>query len=138
MGIWHRETYLAGQALVWVRGDETEDKILGVLAHILPVTLVKDNRGRAAFLEQIPEILASEWRVAAEQSVRNDTHGPHVDWLAVSLAVHDLGGGVPKRASHGLEGLLFTIERLGNTKVRHHEVGIVVCCDVEQVLGLEI
>jgi hypothetical protein len=114
------------------------DKVLGILADILPIPLVEDHRGAVAFLQEVGEVLAPERRVAAEQGVRNDTHGPHVDRLAVALAVHDLGGSVAERARHGLQGLLLASQRLGNTKVGEDEVRVGVFGDVDEVLGFQI
>lgn len=131
-------TYLTGCSTVGISDDEAADKVLGVLADVLPVSLVEDDRALGAFLEQVSEILTAERRVTTEKCVGDDAHGPHVDWLAVALSVHDFGGGIAKRAGHGLQRLLLAIESLGNTKVGKNQVGGGISSDVQQVLGLEI
>ena len=118
--------------------QQAEDKVLGVLADVLPVPLVEDDRAVGAFLDEILQCLGTEGRVAAEQRVGDDAQGPHVDGLAVAALQHDLGGGVAEGAGHGGEDLVLAVEHLGDAKVGEDQVGVVVLCQVEQVLGLEV
>jgi hypothetical protein len=115
-----------------------QDKVLGVVADILPVSLVENDRAIGAFSDQVLKVFASEGRVAAEQGVGDDTHGPHINGLAVTLLAHHFGGGIAKRACHSLEGLALAIEHLGDAEISKDEIGVGVLAQVEQVLGLEI
>lgn len=133
-----RKLYLAGNTLVGVGDDEAADKVLGVFADVLPIPLVEDEGALGTFLEQIGEGFAAEWRVAAKKRIRNDTHGPHVNGLAVALSVHDLGGGITKRASHGLESLLLVVKRLCDAEIGKNQVGSGILSNIQQVLGFQI
>jgi hypothetical protein len=108
-----------------------QDEVLGITADILPISLMEYDRSGVTLLEQVPKVLATEGRVATEQGVCDDSHRPHIHGLAVALAVHDLGGGIAERASHGLERLLLTAHCLGNTEVGEDEVGSELGRDVK-------
>lgn len=86
-----------------VRLEKSHDEFLGLLADILPIPLVKDDSTIFTLVDEICKVLASEWRVTAEKGICNDTHRPHVDWLAMSPLEHDFGSCVAERSSHGLE-----------------------------------
>lgn len=68
------KTHLAGRAFVRVGNNQRANKVLGVAAHVLPISLVEDNGALSAFFEEVGEGFAAEWRVAAQQSICNDTH----------------------------------------------------------------
>lgn len=72
------------------------DEVFGIIADVLPVSLVEYNRASGTLLEQVSEVLTSERRVAAEEGISDDAHGPHVRRFSVALAVHDLGGSISK------------------------------------------
>jgi hypothetical protein len=91
-----------------------------------------------ALLDQIGQVLRPEGRVTAQQCVGNDTHGPHVYGLPVSLFEHDLRGGVAKRACHGGEDFVFRIKHFGDAKVGEHEGRVRVFGEVEEVLGFQV
>lgn len=59
-------SYLAGASKSRVSNNQAVDEILGVLADILPVPLVEDDRRARAFVKQVSDVLASEGRVATE------------------------------------------------------------------------
>lgn len=92
----------------------------------------------AALVDEILEVLGPEWRVTAQEGVGDDTQGPHIHRLAVALLEHDLGGGIPERASHGGENLVLGAEHLCDAKIGEDEVGIGLFGEVEQVLRFEI
>ena len=73
-----------------------------------------------AFVNQLPQVLGPERRVSAQESIGNDAHGPHVDRLAMTLALHDFGGSVAERARHSRQNFGAVAEGLGNTKVGQH------------------
>lgn len=122
--------YLAGRSAIRVGDDELHDEILGVLTDILPVSVMEDNSAVGALVQQLPEVLTAERGVTAQQSIRDDAHGPHVYGLSVSLPVHDLGGCVPKRAGHCLKRLFLGVQCLGDTEIGEDEVGAGVLGDV--------
>jgi hypothetical protein len=72
------------------------NEVLRITADILPIPLVENDAPVTAFLDEVLEILASEGRVSAKESVGNDTEGPHINRLAVPLLQHDFWGGVTK------------------------------------------
>lgn len=131
-------TYSTRSSAFWVRLQQGIDEMLSVVGDILPVPLVEDNLCAGALLDQVLEVLAAERRVAAEEGVGDDAHGPHVDGLAVALLEHDFWGGVAEGASHGGEDLVLGVEHLGDAKVGEDEVGVGVGGEVEKVLWLEI
>lgn len=99
---------------------------------------MEDDGGVGALLDEVLQRLGAEGRVAAEKRVGDDAQGPHVHGLAVAALQHDLGGGVAEGAGHGGEDLVLAVEHLGDAKVGEDQVGVVVLCQVEQVLGLEV
>jgi hypothetical protein len=78
---------------------------------------MEDDSAVLGLFNQVGQVLAAERRVTTEKSVGNDTEGPHVDRLAMSLFEHDLGCCVAKRPSHGLENAVGAVEMLGDSKV---------------------
>lgn len=46
-------TNLAGPALLGIWHDEAKDKVLGVLADVFPVSLVKGHRGGGALAQEV-------------------------------------------------------------------------------------
>lgn len=91
-----------------------------------------------ALLDQVCQTLAAERRVTTEQSVGNDTHGPHVHRLAVSALQHHLGSGIAEGASHGCELLVGGVEHLRDTEISEHKGRILGGCNVEKILRLEV
>ena len=109
--------YFTSPTLVSFGVDKLQDEVLGVVADILPVALVEDDRVISAFPDEILEILASERRVTAEQGVSNNTHRPHVYGLTMTFLAHNLRSSITKRTSHGLKRLALSVKHLGDTKV---------------------
>lgn len=114
-------THLTGPSRVGVRLQEAVDKVLGVLADILPVTFMEDDTATLALLDQICQTLATEWRVTAKERVGDDSQRPHVYGLAVSLLHHDLGRCVSERSGHGSQLLSWCVQHLGDAKVGKHQ-----------------
>ena len=90
------DVYLASGSIVSIRLQKITNKVLRIITNILPVSLMENDSGIAAFIDEILEILASERRISAEESVGNDSKGPHVYWLSMTLLQHDLWGCVSK------------------------------------------
>lgn len=132
------EAYLASGPLVGVGLQQLCDELLCIFTDFLPVALVEDNTAVLALLNQVCKVLGPEWRVTTEQCVGDDSHGPHVDRLAVALLQHNLRRCVTKRTSHGGQHLVLRVEHLGDTEVSQHKGRIRFASDIEQVLGLEI
>lgn len=112
--------------------------MFGVVRDILPISLMKDNLGAGAFLDQIREVLRAEWAVTAEKGISDYAQGPHIDRLSVALLEHDFWGGIAKGAGHGGENFVLCIEHFGDAKVGEDEVGVWVGGEVKEVLRLEI
>jgi len=130
--------YLTGRPLVLIRLEQLCDEVFGILADFLPVALMEDNATVLALLNQVCEVLGSEGRVTAEESVGDDTHGPHIDGLAVALLQHDLRRRISEGASHGGQHLVLGVEHLSDTEISQHKGGVGFACEVKKVLGLEI
>ena len=86
---------------------------------------MEDDSAVLGLFDQIGQVLAAEGRVTAEKSVGDDTEGPHVDGLAMSLLEHDLRCCVAKRASHGFENAVGAVEMLGDSKVGEYKSRVV-------------
>jgi len=99
---------------------------------------VENDLGRHALLDEVLEVLGSERRVAAEESVGDDTHRPHIYGLTVSLLKHDLGRRVAERPRHRGEDLVLAIQHLGDTEIGKDQVGVGSPCKVEEVFRFEI
>jgi hypothetical protein len=52
--------YLTSPALVGIGVDKFQDEVLGIVADVLPVAFVEDDRVISAFPDEILEVLASE------------------------------------------------------------------------------
>ena len=99
---------------------------------------MEDDTTILAFLDQICEVFRPEWRVTAKQCVGDDSHGPHVNRLAMSLLQHNFRCRVTKGASHSSQHLVLRVKHLGDTKVSQYERRVGFACKVEQIFGLEI
>lgn len=130
--------YLAGPTLISIWVDQMQDEVFCIVADVLPVSLVEDNRVLSALPDKVLEVLTAERRVTTEQSVSDNTHGPHIHRLSMTFLAHHLGGSITERASHGLERLALSVEHLGNTEVGQDKVRIGIFAEVKEVLGLEI
>lgn len=115
-----------------------QDEILGIITHVFPVSLVEDHLGVAAFVDEVLEVLRPERRVTAEKGVCDDTHGPHIDGLAMTLLQHDFGGGVAEGASHCREDFVLAVEHLSNAEIGKNEIGLNVPGQVKQVLRFQV
>lgn len=58
-----RKTYGACCSGIGVRLEKGVDEILGIVADVLPVSLVEDDLGARTLLNQILQVLTAEWRV---------------------------------------------------------------------------
>jgi hypothetical protein len=130
--------HLTRRPLVLIRLEQLCDEVLGILADFLPVALMEDNATILALFNQICEVLGSERRVTAEKSVGDDTHGPHVDGLAVAFLQHNLRRRISEGASHGGQHLVLGVEHLSDTEIGQHKGGVGFACEVKKVLRLEI
>lgn len=54
--------------------QKPQNEILSVIADVLPVTLMEYNVAAAALVDEVLKVLGAEWRVAAKESIRNNTH----------------------------------------------------------------
>lgn len=133
-----KNAYLAGGAAVWLGHNQSSNKVLGIVTDVLPVSLVENDSALRALGQQVLQVFTAEGRVAAQQRVGDDAHGPHVDGLAVALAVHNFRGGVAKRAGHGVERLFFAIEGLGDTKIGQNQIRRGLLSDIQKVFGLKV
>ena len=79
-----------------IRLQKMLNKVLRIVTDILPVSLMENDSGVAAFIDEILQVVASERRVSAEESVSDDTEGPHIYWLSVTFLQHDFWCGVAK------------------------------------------
>jgi hypothetical protein len=86
---------------------------------------VEDDSAVLGLFNQVGQVLAAERRVTTEKSVGDDTEGPHVDRLAMSLLEHDLGCCVAKGAGHGFENAVGAVEMLGDSKIGEYESRVV-------------
>lgn len=114
------------------------NEVLCIVTDILPVSLMENDFGVGALLDQILKVLATERRVTAQKGVGDYAQGPHVYWLSVTLLQHNFRGGISKGASHGGEYFIAGVEHLGDTKISKDKVGVGVVCKVKEVLGFEI
>jgi hypothetical protein len=133
-----RGAHPARCSVLWIRLQERIDKVLGVIRHILPITLVEDDLGVGALLDQVLQILGPEGGVSAEKGVGDHAEGPHVDGLTVAALEHHFWGGIAEGTGHGGQNFVFRVEHLCNTKVGEDEVRVGVCAAVKEVLRLEI
>lgn len=131
-------SYLAGPSLLRLWDKKTVDKVLCISADVLPVSLVEDDVAPCALVKKILKVLASEGGVAAEQGIGDNAHRPHVHGLSVALLGHHFRGRIAKRSSHSLECFVLAVQRLGNTKIGQHEVGVVFGSNIDEILRLEI
>lgn len=58
-----RKTYGACCSGIGVRLEKGVDEILGIVADVLPVSLVEDDLRTRTLLNQVLQILTAEWRV---------------------------------------------------------------------------
>lgn len=130
--------YLTRGPLVLIRLEQLCNEVLGILADFLPIALMEDHTAVLAFLNQICEVLGSERRVTAKKSISDDTHGPHIDGLAMALLQHDFRRRISEGASHGGQHLVLGVEHLSDTKISQHKGGVSFACKVKKVLWLEI
>lgn len=72
------------------------NEIFCIITDILPILLMENDPGIAAFVDEILEVFAAERGVTAEEGVSDDTERPHIYWLSMTLLEHDFGSGVAK------------------------------------------
>lgn len=99
---------------------------------------MEHDAASCALIKKILQVLASEGGVTAEQGVGDDAHRPHVYGLSMAFLGHHFRGRITKRSSHGLECFVLAVQRLGNTKIGQHEIGVVFGSNIDEVLRLEI
>lgn len=130
--------FFGGDTLGRIRLQQREDEVLGVLRNIAPVALVEDDLSASALFNQIGQVLGTEGRVSAKQGVGDNTEGPHVDGLAVTLLKHNLWGGVAEGARHAGQNLAGAIQHLGNTEICEDQRRMGVGTEVEKVFGFQV
>jgi hypothetical protein len=69
---------------MWLGDDEAHDKVLGIVADILPIPLMKDNGAGKAFFKQVWEIVTLERGVPREKGIRDNPDRPHIRRLAMT------------------------------------------------------
>ena len=99
--------YLAGRSIISIRLQKMSNEVLRVITDVLPVSLMENDSGIAAFINKILQVLTSERRISAEKSVGDNAKRPHIYWLSVTLLQHDFWGCVSERPSHGCEDFVF-------------------------------
>lgn len=104
--VYGKETHLTRPPILRLRPQEFQNEILRIVANVLPVALVEDDAAGGALVDQVRQVLGAEGRVAAQERVRDDAQGPHVDGLAVALLQHHLRRRVPERPGHGGQHLV--------------------------------
>lgn len=67
-------SYLACPPVLWLGLQKPQNEVLGVVANVLPVALMEDNAAAAAFVDEVLKVFGAEWRVAAEEGIRYNTH----------------------------------------------------------------
>jgi len=117
-------THLASPAIFGSWLEKFQDEVLGIIAHVFPVSVVEHHLGVAAFVDKILEILGSERRVATEKSVRDNAERPHVNGLTVTLFQHYFWGCISKRSCHGGEDFIFAVQHLRNAEISKDEVRV--------------
>lgn len=91
-----------------------------------------------AFSDQFLEVLASERRIAAEKCVSDNTQGPHVNGLAMTLFLHHLRRSIAERTRHCFQSIVLAIKGLGNTEVGQDKIRVIFRGHVNKVFRLQI
>ena len=124
-------------ARVRVHGQQRVDEVLGLVGDLAPEVVVELVDAGLDALVELLVVVVVEGRVAAEQDVREHADGPHVDLLAVGLAVQDLRRDVARRAAELVEAPRAR-ELRREPEVAELDRRVVVVRHAQQILGLEV
>mmetsp|Transcript_13972 Transcript_13972/g.44731 ORF Transcript_13972/g.44731 Transcript_13972/m.44731 type:complete len:334 (-) Transcript_13972:282-1283(-) len=135
------EYLLDGKALPGVYNEHLGHKVNSFPGYVLPLLAVELVCAGANLFEELTHVVVVEGRVADEQDVEDDSHGPHVARRAVErpagLDGNHLGCHIVGRAHHGLVDVR-PVHDHGQAKVGDLDLRVVVLAGEDEVLGLEV
>ena len=110
------ERLLSGESFCDIPLQKTIDEILCLLRHIAPNLIIEVEFAILNVIHNLLLVPSTEWRLARQNNVHDDSSRPQVALLGVAL-LDDLGGNVVGSTDHLRDWEIFLLELLGGSKV---------------------